>query len=203
MAFSMLRNPYFLAGTGGIVLLGATIHQYANNVAKKTGFHFKDPDPSLRIVEKDVVIPKYMTKEAKIRCEDFAAKFRACVDATEPSSRQRIMTFKTCKKENDDLLQCMDGYFKDFNFYLEIKDVYMKEKTLFKACNVMKKDRNTIKELILNPDSESVDVLTGDFLIYHNSAKSMYGKTGNIDAYDDYLIQSYNQLKSQVSSETS
>lgn len=201
MAFSILRNPYFLAGAGGIVLLGATIHQYANNVAKNTGFHYKDPDPSLRIVEKDVLIPKYMTKEAKIRCEDFAAKFRTCVDRTEPSSRQRIMTFKTCKKENDDLLQCMDGYFKDFNFYLEIKDVYVKEKTLFQACNVMTKDRNTIKERIRN--SESVDDLTGDFLIYHNSVKSMYKKTGNIDAYDDYLVQSYNQLRSQVVAKTS
>lgn len=200
MSFSILRNPYVLAGAGSIVLLGATIHQYSSNVAENTGFHFKDPDPTLRIVEKDVLIPKYMTNEAKIRCDDYAAKFRACVDKTKPFTKDRVMTFKTCKKENDDLLECMDGYFKDFNFYLEIKEVYLKEKTLYKACNVMTKDRNIVKDRIRN--SSPIDDFTGDFLSYYKSVKSMYEKTGNMDAYDDYLIKSYNELKAQVTAES-
>lgn len=184
----MWKNPYVLGGAGGIALLGATIYQYANNVSRNTGFHYRDPDPTLRIVEKDVLIPKYMTDVAlKVKCKTESLAFRECVQKTEPNSWARLMTIKTCKRENDLKMKCMDRWFTDWDFYLENKRVYLGEKAIFQYTKVCKKDRQLVKTAIIE-NTELQGKVDDDVLNYQKSVKDYYERTADLDAFDNLII---------------
>nr|XP_039262470.1 uncharacterized protein LOC120338517 [Styela clava] len=189
----MWKNPYVLGGAGGIALLGATIHQYANYVSKNTGFHHKDPDPTLRIVEKDVLIPKYMTDTAqKVKCKTESIAFHNCVLKTEPNTWARFMTFKSCKREADAKMECMNKWFMDWDFYLENKKAYLAEKALFKYTKVCKKDRNLVKTSIIE-NSEMQGNLDENVQNYRKSVKDYYERTADLDIFDNLIIMEYEQ----------
>lgn len=193
MAFGFLRNPYILAGAGAMALLGATIYQYGKNESLKTGFHHRDPDPTLRVVEKDVLIAKYMTENArKVKCRAEMDAYSACIRATPQYSFARFMTWRTCKKQGDELLECTNSYFIDPKFYEENKALYLRDKALYQATNVTKKQRQFLKDVIMHPEADTqMPELKEDSKKYLVALKEHYATTGNIDSYDDYVAEKY------------
>ena len=184
----MFKPPYLLISAGSTILFGAGLYEYSKRYSIKTGFQVKDPDPSLRKVEKDVLIPKIMRDLS--RTEDCAASvkdFNECVRQFEPGSWKSYLTFKYCKTENAKMLECMNKKFTDYNFYLKCKKIYLDEKKLFDYTNVIKKDREVIKEFVKSGKAPEF-TLKGDLLIYYNSVKGSFEKSNDIDSFDkEYL----------------
>lgn len=188
---TILKSPYVLGGLGAFALFGATIYQYSSVRMKKTGFHHRDPDPSLRIVEKDVLIPKYMKDSARQdKCKAQVELFNDCVRNTEPNTWARLMTFRTCKQASDVMMECMNNFFIDENFYKENKARYLRDKALFHACRVLRKDRLLIKDSIVKgtePDFQMKE----DGAKYYKAVMERFQKTGDVDSYDEELLVNY------------
>lgn len=188
MASALLKNPYFWGGGGALAVFGIAVYQHGMRYSMKTGFHTKDPDPTLRKVEKDVLIAKYMRDSARLdKCKAEVAVFNDCVKETKSMSWDRFMTWKTCRPQCLVMMDCMNRYFTSEEFYLENKAHYLRDKALFQASSVMKKHRAMVKDVVENnkePDFEMND----DVKVYHDRVTEFFIRTGNINSYDEEML---------------
>ena len=97
-----------------------------------------DPDDrSLRIVEKEVLIPKIMRDRAKKeKCVAEVAQFTECC-----TSSSLFMAF-SCRKENDAMQECQKKWYKDETFKNECKEIYLQERKEYRQTGIPKKHRN-------------------------------------------------------------
>lgn len=100
-------------------------------------FNTGDPDDrSLRIVEKEVLIPKIMRERAK------KEKCKAEVDAfTKCCSGSGIPMIFKCQDENREMQECQKRWYQDETFKNECKEEYLKERREFRLTGIPKKHR--------------------------------------------------------------
>lgn len=98
-----------------------------------------DPDDrSLRIVEKEVLIPKIMREKAKKeKCAPEVAEFTKCCAAS-----SFLMAY-TCRKENAAMQDCQTRWYQDEGFKNECKEIYLKERREYRLTGIPKKHRKT------------------------------------------------------------
>lgn len=96
-----------------------------------------DPDDrSLRIVEKEVLIPKIMRDRAKTeKCVPEVEEFTKCC-----SSSNLLMAY-SCRKQNAAMQACQTRWYKDEVFKEECKEIYLKERRDFRLTGIPKKHR--------------------------------------------------------------
>ncbi|KAK4019132.1 COX assembly mitochondrial protein homolog [Daphnia magna] len=96
-----------------------------------------DPDDRrLRIVEKEVLIPKIMRDRAKKeKCVAEVAEFTKCCAASS------LLMAYTCRKENALMQECQSRWYKDEGFKKECEDIYFKERREFRLTGIPKKHR--------------------------------------------------------------
>lgn len=99
---------------------------------------YKDsnPEPKLRHVETDVLIPKMMREKAKELCSTQVQAFTKCCSET-----GFLMVVK-CREENAALKECLTAYYKDPAFFEECKAEYLKEKEEFQRTGIPSKRRH-------------------------------------------------------------
>nr|CAB3231851.1 COX assembly mitochondrial protein homolog [Phallusia mammillata] len=183
-----LINPYFLTGTGAMVLFGVGVYEHARRQTESTGFHKKDPDPTLRKIEKDVLIPKYMRDRMRdVECKVETDAFNDCCVAQNKAGHS-LMAFRACKKESDIMMECMNSKFLDEDYYKLCKALYLHDKALFEKCKVKRRSRQKIKEMVR--ENEPIeDILEEDQVLYYKAVKEQFAKNGDLDAYDEILLQ--------------
>ena len=187
--FRKLNTPVVLIGAGSMALFGAAIYEYSLKQTHSTGFHLKDTDPSLRRVEKDVVIPKMMKKLAKQEeCVSEIEHFNQCCKKYKPKTLDSFLTFRRCKEESQVMMECLNNKFVDFDYYLKCKKIYMKDKKLFVLTKVGKKEREMIKDSV-KEGKKPAGEYTEDLENYYNNVKSSFELTKDIDAYDCKILE--------------
>ncbi|MBN3325907.1 COXM1 protein, partial [Atractosteus spatula] len=92
-------------------------------------------EPSLRHVEKDVLIPKMMREKAKEYCSEKVDAFSQCC------RKSGFLMVLKCREENSALKECLTAYYKDPAFYEECKQEYLKEKEDFQRTGISAKNR--------------------------------------------------------------
>ncbi|XP_015212284.1 COX assembly mitochondrial protein homolog isoform X2 [Lepisosteus oculatus] len=95
----------------------------------------KTGEPSLRHVEKDVLIPKMMREKAKEYCSEKVDAFSQCC------KKSGFLMVLKCREENSALKECLTAYYKDPAFYEECKQEYLKEKEDFQRTGISAKNR--------------------------------------------------------------
>ena len=101
-----------------------------------------DPnDRSLRKVEKEVLIPKLMRERAKAeKCVPEVAAFTSCCKAS------TLTMAYHCRKENDELRECLTQWYRDPEFQKECKEAYLEERSLFRRTGLTRKKRALLAE---------------------------------------------------------
>ncbi|XP_055917795.1 COX assembly mitochondrial protein homolog [Eupeodes corollae] len=96
-----------------------------------------DPnDRSLRKVEVEVLIPKIMRDRAKAdQCLKEVKSFEGCC------RDNSIMMVINCRKQNDELKQCLSKWYTNETFKAECKEIYLKERSEYRATGIPKKHR--------------------------------------------------------------
>ena len=178
-----------MIGSGAMVVFGAAVYINAKNYSNDTSFHSKDPDPSLRRVEKDILIPKIMRDRSRqYACAAQVKAFNDCCLQYKPGTLKSYFTFINCKNENDAMMQCMNEKFLSMDYYYECKEIYLHEKKLFQKTDVLKKDRTCVKDYIEN--SKPVDFeMTETVKKYFENVSTNYKKTNNINSFDESLLK--------------
>lgn len=105
-----------------------------------------DPDDrTLRIVEKEVLIPKIMRDRAKMeKCVPEVEEFTKCC-----SSSNVLMAY-SCRKQNAAMQDCQTRWYKDEVFKEECKEIYLKERREFRLTGIPKKHRHKETENATN-----------------------------------------------------
>lgn len=68
-----------------------------------------DPDPTLRLQEKDVLIPNLMRKHAKeVDCLAQTEAFHKCCHRVHEKNKYSFSVVSQCKLENQQMLDCMN-----------------------------------------------------------------------------------------------
>jgi len=184
----IFSNHRLLIGTGSMILFGAAVYEHGIRQSKDSGFHFRDDDPTLRRVEKDVVIPKLMRDQARlVDCAEEVKIFHSCVNKYK-KGYERYLTFINCKPESNAMLKCMNELFVDYDYYLKCKAMFVKEKRLFDLTKMEKKDRNTIKNYVTSGEKPQLE-LDSNAAEYYKNVKNVYEKTKDIDKFDDTLLE--------------
>merc|ERR1719154_736944 len=80
---------------------------------------------TLRNVERDVLIPKIMRTEAKVRCKDLVEEFSKCAKG------RTISLIWKCMEQNDAMKNCLAKHYQDPVFFEECKEVYLKQRDEF------------------------------------------------------------------------
>ena len=184
----LLSNHRLLIGAGSMILFGAAVYEHSIRQTKNSGFHIKDDDPTLRKVEKDVVIPKIMKDRARlVDCVEEVKVFNKCVSKYK-KSYEKYLTFIYCKPESNAMLKCMNDLFVDYDYYLKCKDIFLKEKKLYELTKLDKKDRNTLKNYVLAGEKPKLEL--NDYSArYYDNVKVAFAKANDIDKYDDSLLE--------------
>ena len=96
-----------------------------------------DPeDRSLRRVEVEVLIPKIMRERARsTKCAEVADSFSKCC-----SENGLTMVYK-CRTENDALKSCLTRWYEDAGFRQECTDIYLEERSAYRATGLKAKLR--------------------------------------------------------------
>ena len=112
-----------------------------------------DPeDRSLRIVEKEVLIPKIMRDRAKTeKCVPEVEEFTKCC-----SSSNLLMAY-SCRKQNAAMQDCQTRWYKDEVFKEECKEIYLKERREFRLTGIPKKHHLKATENIVNSNNSNID----------------------------------------------
>ncbi|XP_042329265.1 COX assembly mitochondrial protein homolog isoform X3 [Sceloporus undulatus] len=87
-------------------------------------------EPTLRHVEKEVLIPKMMREKARELCSDKVQAFTKCCQDT-----GFLMVVK-CREENAALKECLTGYYTDPTFYKECEAKYLKQREEYRATGI-------------------------------------------------------------------
>jgi len=97
-----------------------------------------DPeDRSLRIVEKEVLIPKLMREKAKKEnCLPEVEEFSKCC-----KDNSLLMAYY-CKEQNTRMQECQAKWYKNEDFQKECRELYLKDRRDFRLTGVPKKRRN-------------------------------------------------------------
>jgi len=97
-----------------------------------------DPnDTTLRKVEKDILIAKMVRERAKEeKCIPEVAAFNECCKAASYS-----MVFK-CRKQNSELRDCLERWYKNDQLWEECRVEYLKERESFRRTGEPKKIRD-------------------------------------------------------------
>ena len=97
-----------------------------------------DPeDRSLRIVEKEVLIPKIMREKAKTeKCQAEVEEFSKCCRAN------TLLMAYYCREQNTRMQECQTKWYKDEDFQNECKELYLKDRRDFRLTGIPKKRRN-------------------------------------------------------------
>jgi len=192
-------------GFGFIGLFGLAAYANGNRQSHETGFHHFDTDPNLRKVEKDVLIAKYMRDYArKVSCADEVQAFNECVQRqNEKGKFQGLMAFRTCGNESNIMMECQNKKFTDPEFYFEMKEIYMRDKKIFKMTNVNIKARALVRDSVFYDkiyfEMENMDK---DGKKYYDGVKQMFDETGDIEAFDKYLLEKYDSVFENESLQT-
>lgn len=206
---SLLTKYHYIFGSAGVVGFGALVFWRGNSYSDQTGFHSLDKDPSLRKIEKDVVIAKIMRDYAREEaCVDEVKLFNECSKLYQgkPYLRNAFKTTYKCKPQCKVMMECMDNVFKNEDVYYMCKKKFMRKKILFTTTGVTVKNRQTLKDII------SADPLSGiprdmqDELdddcekarLYFSKTKEFYRNCNDIDAYENHLIESYKEQHKSV-----
>lgn len=96
-----------------------------------------DPEnKTLRLVEKQVLIPKIMRDRTRIeKCVPQVAAFGKCCKAT------GIAMVVKCRKENEELKQCSERWYKDEKFVEECTQMYLDERSEYRKTGLSVKQR--------------------------------------------------------------
>lgn len=96
-----------------------------------------DPnDQTLRVVEKEVLIPKMMRERArKEKCVDQVREFNSC------SKENGVMLVFRCRKENSEMQECYKRWYLDENFKKECTEMYLAERAEYRRTGIPKRDR--------------------------------------------------------------
>lgn len=97
-----------------------------------------DPDNNtLRVVEREILIPKIMRDRAKKeKCVEEVRAFTECCRVN-----SIMMSFK-CQAENEAMKACQTKWYSDEAFKNECKGIYMEERRQYRLTGVPKKYRN-------------------------------------------------------------
>lgn len=97
-----------------------------------------DPeDRSLRIVEKEVLIPKIMRERAKTdKCLPEVEEFSKCCKANS------LLMAYYCREQNTKMQECQAKWYQDEGFQNECKEIYLKDRRDFRLTGIPKKRRN-------------------------------------------------------------
>ncbi|GAB6019190.1 hypothetical protein CHUAL_000809 [Chamberlinius hualienensis] len=95
-----------------------------------------DPeDRTLRKVEDEILVPRKMRDKAKNeKCVAEVAEFNRCCKAAGLS-----MVYK-CRKENDDLKNCLTRWYQDEDFKKICQEEYLNERSEFRRTGIRTKD---------------------------------------------------------------
>lgn len=98
-----------------------------------------DPkDRRLRKVEREVMIPKLMREVAKKeKCTEEVAAFTECC-----SSSGILMAYK-CRAQNSSLHSCLTNWYRNEQFISECTELYLQERSDYRATGIPKKHRVT------------------------------------------------------------
>lgn len=193
-------SSFYLKAAGGFGFIGLFgLAAYANGTRQsvETGFHHFDLDPNLRKVEKDVLIAKYMRDYArKVSCADEVQKFTdCCQQQNEKGKIQGLLAFRTCGEESRVMMECQNEKFTDPAFYFEMKEIYMRDKKIFKMTNVNIKARQLLRDSVFNDkiyfEMENMDK---DGKKYYDGVKQMFAETNDIEAFDKFLLAKYDSV---------
>ena len=171
-----------------MILFGAAVYEHGIRQSKDSGFHIRDDDPTLRRVEKDVVIPKLMRDQARlVDCVEEVKVFNNCVKNYK-KGYEKYIAFMKCKPESNAMLKCMNDLFVDYDYYLKCKEMFLKEKRILLLTNMEKKDRCTIKDYVVSGETPQLE-LDSNAAKYYENLKAVYSKTKDIDRYDAILLE--------------
>ncbi|XP_028673675.1 COX assembly mitochondrial protein homolog [Erpetoichthys calabaricus] len=92
-------------------------------------------EPTLRHVEKDVLIPKLMREKARQRCSEKVRDFTHCCQES-----GFLMVLK-CREENAALKECLTSHYKDPHFFEECKQEYLQEREEYRKTGIPAKNR--------------------------------------------------------------
>ncbi|EEB11700.1 conserved hypothetical protein [Pediculus humanus corporis] len=89
---------------------------------------FGDPDDDrLRIVEKNVLIPKKLREEAIRKCKDVVEPFVECCQ------NSGLLNIFKCRKENQLQLECIKSWMDNEEFKDEITKQYLEERKFYRT----------------------------------------------------------------------
>lgn len=113
-----------------------------------------DPyDTSLRIVEKEVLIPKIMRERAKTeKCTDEVAAFTKCC------ADNNLLMAITCREQNAAMQNCQTRWYQDEEFKNECKEIYLKERSEYRLTGIPKKHRNNQSHGLSGEDKANTDL---------------------------------------------
>lgn len=96
-----------------------------------------DPnDRSLRKVETEVLIPKIMRDRAKAEhCLPEVQAFENCC------KDNSLLMVINCRRQNDALKSCLANWYSNETFKNECKEIYLKERSEYRATGIPKKHR--------------------------------------------------------------
>jgi len=101
-----------------------------------------DPnDRSLRIVEKEVLIPKLIREVAKTeKCFPEVEAFNRCCQDS-----KLLMAFQ-CREVNEQLKTCLAGWYQNEEFKEECKERYLKQRAEYRTTGISTKKKKAIEE---------------------------------------------------------
>ncbi|XP_055859127.1 COX assembly mitochondrial protein homolog [Episyrphus balteatus] len=115
----------------------ATISSAVPKVDPKNPHGLGDPnDRSLRKVEVEVLIPKIMRDRAKAEhCLKEVKAFESCC------RDNSLLMVINCRQQNDVLKTCLANWYSNEAFKAECKEIYLKERSEYRATGIPKKHR--------------------------------------------------------------
>ncbi|XP_003386007.2 PREDICTED: COX assembly mitochondrial protein homolog [Amphimedon queenslandica] len=88
----------------------------------------------LRVVEKDVLIPKIMREKAMKRCSAEVKEFEDCMRG------RTISAVWACQKTNKQMQDCLTALFKNEEFQEECKREYLQKREEYRRTGIKQKD---------------------------------------------------------------
>ena len=82
---------------------------------------------NLRVVEKEVLIPKIMKEKAKVKCAEYVDAFVEC------SKGRTLSMLWACREATTQMQNCLSEKYHDPAFFEECKEIYLKERETFQS----------------------------------------------------------------------
>jgi len=189
---NIIKGAAILSAVGGCSYL---IIKDGERRAHQNSFVQLDTDPTLRKQEKDILIPSLMRKTAEnVDCKEHVEAFaKCCKKFAKNSSKYSLMVFKECKIENEAKMNCMNEKFIDPDYYWKCKEMYLDEKHLRHTTGIAADNRKDCKKAV--QENKSPKFFEKYVQEYLDNVKEHYEKTGDIEAFDKYIVSTRKNRK--------